>query len=402
MAKRECLKGWLGTYLDYTSGQESPSLFHTWTAISSIASALRRQVWIDRGYYTLYPNLFIILVSPSGVGNKTTCMKIGTELILAKALPDLDIMRGALTIPYLADRMTAIEAKHPLKEAPITIFAEEFKVFSKGLYADSGLVENLTKLFDCGTFEYLTKGKGQITINKPCVNMIAGSTPEWLTTGSADDFIGGGFSSRILPITITQREKRIAWPTKSVLASDLEQKLIRDLAQIGTLKGSFFITKEAKDFFATWYEVSDKKRKADRRLDGFYAKKADMVLKVAMSISISANDDLVLLPEHIQTSMKLIEKLEDTIAFAYQGVSWNPKLKYRDKVLAKIKDNSPMIHTDLLQAFKFEMTGNDLREVLKDLFEAGDIEALQLKCSLTGRPRQAYRIKCEIREGEKK
>ena len=79
--ERECKSGFISTYLKYVEPQESPAIFHTWTAISTIANVLRRRVWIERGYYTLYPNLYVILVSSSGVGKKSTCIDQGMELI---------------------------------------------------------------------------------------------------------------------------------------------------------------------------------------------------------------------------------------------------------------------------------------------------------------------------------
>ena len=59
------LDDWLTTYTEYTSEQESPALFHLWVGTSVIASAMERRCYINRGYYTLYPNLYIVLIGES-------------------------------------------------------------------------------------------------------------------------------------------------------------------------------------------------------------------------------------------------------------------------------------------------------------------------------------------------
>ena len=390
---RECKNGFINAYIQYSKPQESPTIFHTWTAISTIASILQRKCWMERGYYTLYPNLYIILVSASGVGNKTTAIRIGTEDILSKALPQIKIMRGAITVPALIDIMTQIVTTNPTGCAELTIFCEEFKVFSKGLYTDSGLIENLTKLYDCGTFEYITRGQGSIVVDKPCVNLIAGSTPEWLTTGAASDFIGGGFSSRIVPVSIVKREKTIAWPEKTKIEKDLEQQLIHDAIEVSKLSGPFFVSTEAKVYFKSWYDVREKYRLSDNRMDGYYSKKHDLVLKLAMILSASMNDDMLITDAHIQTALSLLEKIESTIPYAFQGVAWGEQAKFQDRVLTKIKELDIVPHSDLLQQFHFCMSGNDLKTIIQTLLDADYICWEKIYLNKIGRPRIVYKNK---------
>lgn len=400
MPQRECQEGWIRTYLTYTKPQQSPTIFHTWTALSTIASAMRRRCWIDRSFYILYPNLYVILVSESGIGMKSTAIKIGTNTFLAKAVPDLTIMRGAITVKFLIDWMSQAISKSPDQTAEVTIFCEEFKVFAKGLYADSGIIENLTKLYDGGVWEYGTGGSGIYKVEKPCINLLAASTPEWLTTGSAADFIGGGFSSRITPVAILTDEKQVANPKKVPLSAELEKKLITDLNQISQLGGPFFVTKEAEDFFERWYLVRDKYKNPDQRLKGFYSKKHDLVLKAAMSISVSINDDMVITEEHIESALALLGKIELTMPYAYQGVAWGERAKFQDKVLGKINEVGIIQHSKLLEAFHYCMTGDDLRAIIHTLTEEDKIAFDRVATS--GRAKIIYVTEAYIREQCKK
>ncbi len=387
MPTRECTRGWIAEYLDYTRPQQSPTIFHTWTAISTIGSALRRRVWLDRSYYILHPNLYTILISPPGIGMKTSAIKIGTE-ILAKAVPDLAIMRGALTIGYLAEWMQQAGSKHPKGDAEVTVFCEEFKVFSKGLYAESGLIENLTKLYDCGVFDYRTKGQGIYIVERPCVNILAAATPETLSSGQASEFIGGGFSSRIVPVALVKDEKLVANPKKPPTNVEMETKLLHDLTQISQLSGPFFATKGSEDLFEKWYIAKEKYQMPDQRMSGYYAKKQTLVWKVAMILSTSLNDDLVITEEHIESALALLGKLELTIPFAFQGVAWGEQAKFQDRVLGKILDTGCIEHSTLLSFFHYCMTGANLKEIIHTLFDENKICCERV--ATRGKPKVVY------------
>jgi hypothetical protein len=394
---RECKNGFINSYIEYTRPQESPTLFHSWTAISTIASALRRRVWIDRGFYTLYPNLYTILVSDSGVGRKSTAIKIGTESLLRKAVPDITIMRGKLTMGYLVDWMTQAQAKNPEKVAEVTVHCSEFKVFSKGAYSDSGLIEDLTDLYDGGRFEYRTKNAGVFIIEKPCINIIAASTPEWLTIGSAADFIGGGFSSRIVPVALVKEERRNAWPLKGQMEKALEENLIADLAVIGQLKGQFLVTTGGIKRYKEWYDVREKFFKPDIRLKGYFSKKHDLVLKIAMILSAGVNDDMVIHEDHIDSSLKILGKMEENIAFAFSGAAWGgEEVRFQDKVWLKIQSCYPgeIAHSDLLQCFHTHMTGKDLISIIKTLLAEDRIETPRREVT-EGRTKLIYKAKEE-------
>ena len=71
----------LSAYLAYTNNTEPPTSYHTWTALSMIAAALQRRVYIKWGYETIYPNMYIVLVGPSGKCRKGTAMNVGKDLL---------------------------------------------------------------------------------------------------------------------------------------------------------------------------------------------------------------------------------------------------------------------------------------------------------------------------------
>ena len=86
---------WIESYLECTEGQESPTLFHLWVAITTIAAALRRNVYIRMGHFRIYPNFYTVLVSPSGTCRKSTAMSIGEGFL--RHVEGINIFRTKMT-----------------------------------------------------------------------------------------------------------------------------------------------------------------------------------------------------------------------------------------------------------------------------------------------------------------
>ncbi|KKL16209.1 hypothetical protein LCGC14_2497870, partial [marine sediment metagenome] len=75
------LNDWVSGYIEYSQETESPLSYHVWTGISLLAAALQRRVYIRWGYEILYPNMYIVLVGPSGKCRKGSAMNLGKDII---------------------------------------------------------------------------------------------------------------------------------------------------------------------------------------------------------------------------------------------------------------------------------------------------------------------------------
>lgn len=401
---RLCDRGFIQGHLEYTHNQQSPQCFHIWVALGIIAATLGRRVWMEssgsateEGYYKLYPNLYVILVSPSGVGMKGTALNLGIELLDASAVP-VDVLRGKISSTRLITRLAGSAIANADHNAEMLIFSQEFKVFTKGVMRDSSLIEDLTDLYDNKTFDYETEHSVRQQIKHPCINILGGSTPEWLSGGSAGDIMSGGFGARILPISVTQEEKEIAWATKTKSEKALQEKLIHDLVDIGTLTGQFYVTQAAHDFFETWYMRRKSLRTLlDSRLDGYFSKKHDKILRLSMILSASQSSEMAVDVSHIQAALALLEENEKHLLFAYGGAAANVEARYRDQVLAKIEEKGEVSHTDLAQYFYHGLGRKGLREVIFGLCEEKVIEAFTV--TTKSRPKLMYRFcKEEVEE----
>lgn len=64
------------TWLDYTSELPSPLLWRRWVGIFILAASMERRIWIRTVMGELYPNLYIMLVGPPGVGKTVMSSRV--------------------------------------------------------------------------------------------------------------------------------------------------------------------------------------------------------------------------------------------------------------------------------------------------------------------------------------
>ena len=77
---------WVDGFVEYTGKSESPEVYRKWTALSMLGGALQRKCRLNWGLFDLYPNMYVVLVGPSGVG-KTGAMSPGKKMLRELDVP---------------------------------------------------------------------------------------------------------------------------------------------------------------------------------------------------------------------------------------------------------------------------------------------------------------------------
>src|SRR5215510_11282899 len=194
---------WLNQYLEFTHEHESPAMFHLWSGLTVLSGLLGRKVWMDKGFYRLYPNLFTVLVAGSARCRKTTAIEIAVGL--TKNVDGVRQLNGKVSAEKFLHIHT-IPDNQPQK--PTLIKADELATFLTRDGQGEKLIDVLTKSFDCPeSFSYDTITHGQKIIREPYVTVLAGTTPETLDKVLPDTAVGGGFASRIMFVYQADTEK---------------------------------------------------------------------------------------------------------------------------------------------------------------------------------------------------
>src|SRR5438105_11465498 len=82
---------WIEGFQSFSDGMPSPLIFRKWAAISAIAGALQRRVYVTTSISRIYPNLYIVLVAPPTIGKSqaiTPIHQIWSSLNTLHVAPD--------------------------------------------------------------------------------------------------------------------------------------------------------------------------------------------------------------------------------------------------------------------------------------------------------------------------
>jgi len=324
------LRNWLTSFVEYASHGEAPEKTLLWTGISTVAGALRRQVWIDQKFYQWTPSFYIILTAPPGIISKSTTANIGINLLREipgiKFGPDIVTWQALLdcfessTESYL-DKSTGAYHTH----SPLTLAIDEFGTLLDP--SDRAFVDLLVHLWDGRrqVFQKVTKGSGQNSIENPWINMLACTTPGWLKSNFPEAMIGGGFSSRCLFVYADRKRQYVAYPARRMqpeIHQKLEDDLVHDLEIISKLVGEYKMTDEAMDWGEVWYENlrKEKRNLNEDQFGGYFARKQVHVHKLAIIIAAAQSSNLVIDLEALQIAEGLVSSLEPEMGKVFETI----------------------------------------------------------------------------------
>lgn len=330
MARR--LKNWISAYLHYTKHTEAPREFHFWTAVSTIAGALQGKVWLDMTYFVWKPNFFIVFVAPPGVVNKSTTFGVGMDMLRRcdgvhfgpssttwQALTEA-LQESCTSIPLdtTAQNGDIINGTY-LDMCCLTLEASEFGTLIDP--SNREMLDVLVDLWDGKNKPWVrrTRSGGEEVIPNPWINIVGGTTPAWIAENMSEYVIGGGFTSRTIFVYGDHKHQLIPYPHLEVNRDNLKpvfDDLINDLQEITNLIGCYNLTEEAYEFGMNWYykhwEETPEHLKSER-YGGYVARKQAHLHKIAMVLSASRGDDLLITKQDLELSLAMLDENETSM-----------------------------------------------------------------------------------------
>jgi len=213
----------ISLYLKYTKHTECPTFFHRWCAVTSLSAYLGRNIFFNHGHFTLYPNLYTMLIGSPGT-KKSSAIKIGAKLIkqagystfaakktrqekflldLAEQSERLDgsgleaLGFDVLDQNLWGDSIDNSDSYIHKTPAECFIAADEFNNFI-GL-GNLDFVSILGELWDYeGVYDYKLKNSKSVYIPNPTITILGGNTPTGFSQAFPTESIGQGFFSRLL------------------------------------------------------------------------------------------------------------------------------------------------------------------------------------------------------------
>jgi len=380
--ERRC-QNWINSYLTYTSALEAPSSFHFWTAISTLAGALRRNVCFNQHLFKWFPNFYIVFVARPGIVQKSTTMDIGMRLL--RKIEGISFGPESVTwqslVSKLAEARQIVEYPNGdvLTNCCITIPVSEFGTFFNA--KDHGLVDHLVSLWDgrLGTFEKSTKGSGDDKVENPWINIIAGTTPSWIKEHFGEYMIGGGFMSRTIFVYADQKREYIAYPkTRMQEGFELQEKdLLDDLEHIAQLKGEYSVSSELALYGQKWYEDlfrNPPEHLKDEQMQSYVARKQTQVHKLAMVLCAAYKDSFVIEVEDFKKAVAIMDDLERTLPMIFGQIGTSDATSIPKQVLELFKFKTEISKQDIYQRLLNKAKAPDIENAIQSLLRANIIQ----------------------------
>lgn len=382
-------------YLEYAKGSEAHPTYHTFSALVALSSIISRRVWIDMGFFNVYPNLYVILVGPAG-NRKTSAMSVAKGMIreLKKDVPfSAECVTKEKLIIDIRDQERVVpempkEFEKQKIYSPMTIMVTELSEFLGA--GGVGMINFLTTIYDQDFYDHRTKNKGDVLITGPFLNLLACTTPDWITTYLRTDVISGGFSRRAIFVLETGKSGRIPFPEVTPAmrqAWDVCMAYARTLLRV---KGAFKWDPEARKFFEDWYRALDIPK--DPMVTGYYETKHIQLLKVSMLLALSESTNLVLRLEHLKAGLALLGMVEENLARVFSGIGRNVLNASTQKVLdlLGIQPEQELKQGDTIRKVRMmpekqlravlwrEVNGDEMNQVLQHLSDSDKIRRVNI------------------------
>lgn len=394
----------------YNKDLVSPDIFIDWAFYSMITSCLQRRVWTNNLTDPLFSSLFVFLCGPPGAGKgriikeynkvlrhwkredevqekpigipsveemikkeKPTLIPIGPESVTFEKLVSI-MSKNGRSFFY----QTSQGIKKVFLHSSICFGLEELSSLLRKQTND--LVNFLLVAYDCGSYRYETMSRGEDRIHNMCLNLLAGTTPDFVKTIFDTSLIDQGFSSRsVFVYAGGNRFERLRGADRTSEQLQAYKEFLDHIKELGSVKGQCEFTKDAIDYLEYWWAheaKGDKRINKAPKLDGYYSRKNITTQKLAMAVHYGEKTDMLVTLEEAKVALNVLSITEKPMHLA---------IKLRDKNInaASAEDlynflikagpqSEKAIMIEFYSAFKDGL--DDLKKALNDLIKMGKLE----------------------------
>lgn len=391
-------ESFLGRYMAYMHDQETPTVYDFMCGCWALSIALGRDLHVNRPKAPVRFNMYLILVSESGVTRKSTSVRMATDLVrdyISRTSSRLSLVESKMTAGLLQYEL--YEATRKYGYSHVAISASELAAVFQRSGGSHAMPALLTDLYDCpdariGGGNVMLIGK-EVSMRNVYVSFIAASTPTWLERSVTPSIIQGGFTSRCYFVEGNSRKRSIAWPEERNSNAEREE-LLRELEGIaGRAKviegGRIDVSPSGIQSFRNWYETR-LLHKDDFRAS-FEAREDAHVLRFAGYLCINdgrwfidAND--------IRSAIKIVSSIKADGARLFSAANLERKdVKLVDKIRAILISAGAggISQTDILLNCRPAYKSNQIRSVLSVMHELDLAQKFTIEGA--GRPTTLWR-----------
>ena len=366
------MNNFLADYLLFNSGNEAHEHWHMWSALSVLASCVSRKVWIDMGYFRYYPQLYIVLLGTPGT-KKSTAKDIARDMV--REIGNVPFSGECQSKENLVKQLSENErsfvydvSKPPYIYTPLNIFVNELSQFI-GIDPIK-MVDFLVAVWNQNWYDMRTQKHGVQLITGPFLNLLVCTTPSWVTTYLKSDVITGGFSRRAIFVFEWEETKRIAIPYISPEMQAARERCIARGKQLCEVYGEFSWAPDALAFYKHWYETRTISK--DPNVAYFDQTKFELVMKVAILLSLADNDSLVMTIDPLKAAMALLDKVFEKLPQVFSGIGRNELAGIASQLESMVRRNgAPMLQKTVVRELYANAQTNEIYQIIAHLIDVG-------------------------------
>lgn len=284
-------------FMSFTEHELTTDLHRKWAAIATVAGALERRVWVTTVRGSTFPNLYVLLAAPPGIGKFV--IEIAKELTRNTIVPGttdrqaFHIAPDSVSSASLIDDLSKAKQAYLPEDGPpyiyhtLQVFSEEFEVLLPTY--DPLIIGRMNSLYNNQPFYRETRRHGparDVTIHNPQLNVLAGATPAYFTSHFPDEAWNTGLIRRL--IIIFQADA----PIKDIFylqpeKPNLELHLRHQLSQMSALWGQATWGKGALEFLREWHMAGCPPEPSHSKLKNYVRNRTLNAIKLALISGVS-------------------------------------------------------------------------------------------------------------------
>ena len=367
-------------YLRYTENTASPESYHVWCFLSMISSIIGKKAWVKFGYFNIYPNLYVVLASPPGIGKKSTAIDISSNII-REAYPDPKsrptFSNDNQTSQALIGEMESsiktwtMDNNKLYRHSSLTVIADELvSLLSQG----APMVDFLTTIYSKDKeFEYKTKNKGNNIIINPCLNVLAGCTTDTFNSKVMKDATAGGLLSRCDVIYDSRVRSSSMFDTLTKEQEDARDRVIKRAWEVSNIFGEFTFEEDAKLLFQEFEKKEELAIKKNSMNAEFRSRKPTKTIKVAMLLAASELTK-VIDKRTIEIAIEIMNRVEYNMKFVYMSSGTHKNAQIHFKIMSALATLGEAIaYNQILEHFMGDADEEEIEKAVNVLAKTGFI-----------------------------
>ena len=351
-----------------TDHVNSPRIYRKWAAISAISAVLQRKTFSILNGGVIFPNLFVALVGPPGLGKTQAIAPIRgllANLEMVKLSPAKLSPEKFIGMLAKSTRIFPLEDDPFFTQSAFAVFLSELSTFIRP--NDIDFMTILTDLYDSPTaWTYATIARDVEKVENVFVSMIGGITPKALAANFGAASIGLGFTSRLN--MIYSEEYQIP-DLFSVQKLPETKPFIEDLMIMNSLAGRFTFSLEARKAFQSWVNTGMQPQPTDGKLQEYLPRRWLHLAKLCMIFSVSEGNSLEITISHYERAKQTLLEAEAVLHLALEFMG-------NSSAIEALRN----IHSWMISEFK--KTKTPISEIALKKKLLNDVEPLKLNSTI--------------------